>query len=113
MLYSYRTSVIYFTRFDILTVLEESYRKWVERMRIPPKVERHALDLDWPSSVLASKTISQEADEKVQNGDKDKDKEKDKQHPRGPYIDFSLLGHMSTETFEDLVLRHFEVFDAT
>jgi len=37
----------------------------------------------------------------------------EEKHPRGPYLDFSLLGKMSTEKFEDIVLRHFEVLDAT
>lgn len=94
-----------------LIALENSYHKWVERMRIPPKVERHALDLDWPTSVLSMNNHSStETEAKTSTTVAAAVEEK---HSRGPYLDFSLLGKMSTEKFEDIVLRHFEVLDAT
>mmetsp|Transcript_16865 Transcript_16865/g.23223 ORF Transcript_16865/g.23223 Transcript_16865/m.23223 type:complete len:1055 (+) Transcript_16865:34-3198(+) len=94
-----------------LVALESSYHKWVERMRIPPKVERHALDLDWPTSLLSNNNLpSTEMESKTATTAAAAVEEK---HSGGPYLDFSLLGKMSTEKFEDIVLRHFEVFDAT
>ena len=37
------------------SAIEDSYLKWANRMRIPPKVERHNLDLDWPDTPMGKK----------------------------------------------------------
>lgn len=89
--------------------LSKQYMAWTERMRVPPVVERHHLDTDWPTL-------------KLNSSDKDKSgagilrdylgKEKEVQHPQGPMIDVSLATQMRQALFEKAVLKHFFVFDA-
>jgi hypothetical protein len=73
-------------------------------MRIPPKVEKHNLDLEWPDTPMGKKVSSSlhTASTKYSGGE-------DKQHPLGPYIDIKLSDRISTVRFESAVLRHFEV----
>jgi len=81
-------------------------------MRIPPKVEKHNLDLDWPTTAMRKRASanSQSLDAKFTQGGASDNRE-EILHPLGPYIDFKLLGALSTTGFEDAVLRHFEVSD--
>jgi len=92
------------------SAIEDSYLKWVNRMRIPPKVEKHNLDLDWPDTPMGKKppALSQGATIPENNR-----KEAAPPHPSGPYIEFKLLSDQLPKTyFESAVLKHFEVLDA-
>ena len=99
--------------------VDESYLRWVDRMRIPPKVERHPLDFDWPTleeRILKKKAppftaaAAAAAAERVVTCVEVK---LPHEHPRGPYIDLGLAEHMSRDAFEESVLKHFEVVDMT
>ena len=85
-------------------------------MRIPPKVEKHNLDLEWPTTAMKKRAPGSlhflSPGTKLTHGGAS-DSRGDTQHPLGPYIDFKLLGALSTTGFEDAVLRHFEVLDTT
>jgi hypothetical protein len=86
-------------------------------MRIPPKVEKHNLDLEWPTTAMKKRAhasmYSLSPGDKLTHGGGGNDSREEAEHPLGPYIDFKLLGRLSTTGFEDAVLRHFEVLDTT
>ena len=83
--------------------------KWVDRMRIPPKVEKHSLDLDWPDTALGKRAPEPPSPGARSEGNV----QRDIHHPPGPYIDFQLSDQVPKTDFEGAVLRHFEVLDAT
>eukprot|EP01036_Dinobryon_divergens_P025170 gene25170-33693_t len=99
--------------------IEDSYSKWVDRMRIPLKVEKHNLDLEWPDSAMGKRAIPSEKKRALPSDLKPlslggrSDYSDDIEHPLGPYVDFKLLDKISTSRFDAAVLRHFEVLNTT
>ena len=89
------------------SAIEDSYSKWVDRMRIPPKVEKHNLDLDWPDTPMGKKASA------LSTTLADTNHKEATQHPPGPYIEFKLSDQLPRTDFESAVLKHFEVLDAT
>jgi hypothetical protein len=86
-------------------------------MRIPPKVEKHNLDLEWPDSAMGKRAspCSSGCMQLLSSGTQSGDikRKRDTQHALGPYIDFKLSDQVLKADFEGAVLRHFEVLDAT
>ena len=84
-------------------------------MRIPPKVEKHILDLEWPTTAMGKRALPCGLQLHSPGAKPSRDSDtnrKDIQHAAGPYIDFKLSDQMSKTDFEGAVLRHFEVLDA-
>ena len=78
-------------------------------MRIPPKVEKHNLDLDWPDTPMGKKPPPARSTALTDNNNH----KEATQHPPGPYIEFKLSDQLPKTDFEGTVLKHFEVLDAT
>ena len=90
------------------SAIEDSYLKWVNRMRIPPKVERHNLDLDWPDTPMGKKPPALSQGTTIPENNR----KEAAPHPPGPYIEFKLSDQLPKTDFESAVLKHFEVLDA-
>lgn len=87
--------------------LQKSYLAWVERMKPPPKIEKSPLDMDWPDLLLAGKKPTHPKDNTIPEASIPN------QHPPGPFIDADLAEHQTLQRFEEMVLDHFLVFDAS
>ena len=83
-------------------------------MRIPPKVEKHNLDLEWPDTAMGKRALpcGLQLLSSITHGGSSDSKD-DIHHAAGPYIDFKLSNRISTTRFEAAVLRHFEVLNTT
>lgn len=106
----------------VFVALSESYAKWIERMKIPPRIERDPLDLDYPTTLLGSSSDLEPEPVKrspisflndyVEAG-------KGQQsatiaHPPGPMVDVNLLAQQAQNqaACEKAILKHFLVFDS-
>lgn len=94
--------------------LTEQYSQWIERMKVPPIVERHHLDMDWPELQLsagatetrASKSGARMLESYLSGAPPDRAR-----HPAGPMLQFSLAHEIPQSLFERAVCEHFLVFD--
>lgn len=95
--------------------LTEQYSRWIERMKVPPVVERHHLDMDWPelqlSSGAAETRASKSGARMLESYLADAQPERSR-HPAGPMLHFSLAHEVPRSLFERAVCEHFLVFDA-
>jgi hypothetical protein len=84
-------------------------------MKIPPKVERDPLDLDFPTGLFdgeEQKTTMSAAAMLNNYFNKGSQEKVAVIHPPGPYLDPTLVRKCGTkEEFEKLTLQHFIVFD--
>eukprot|EP01034_Spumella_vulgaris_P025976 gene25976-32489_t len=102
-----------------LKELQSSYMEWVERMKIPPKVERHRLDLDWPDLFpsLDAPSTAGGSSSNLNNPNNPRQSLIQKlaamKHVPGPMLDVSMPDRMSRVDFERAVLEHFLVYDST
>lgn len=102
--------------------IQSHYDQWMERMKIPPKVERDPLDLDFPTglfeSALSSDGNKKSAASLLQQFIPSSSSQQlanivvaPQSHPPGPYLDVKLTQACNKEDFEKLTLQHFFVFD--
>ncbi len=103
-------------------------------MKIPPKVERHRLDLDWPDLFPAldtanggsgtpstSNSPTQQMPSQGYNSSNNtptafgrKSLVEKVKHTAGPMLDLTLVDKFSSRAdYEAMVMRHFQVFDNT
>ena len=90
--------------------------EWVERMKIPPRVERHRLDLDWPDLFPSLDTPSNSSNTNSHHNNHRQslmDKLAALKHGPGPMLDVSMAERMSRAEFEKAVMEHFVVYDST
>jgi hypothetical protein len=95
--------------------LTEQYSRWIERMKVPPVVERHHLDMDWPELQLSSGATEARASKsgaRVLESYLAGAQPERTRHPAGPMLQFSLAHEVPQSLFERAVCEHFQVFDA-
>lgn len=95
--------------------LTEQYSQWIERMKVPPIVERHHLDMDWPELQLSngiSETRASKSGARMLEGYLAGTSQERVRHPPGPMLQFSLAHEAPQSVFERAVCEHFLVFDA-
>lgn len=109
--------------------LTGQYQEWIKRMKVPPVVERHHLDIDWPALRLNTSNNNSGLSgarmlERFLTVDTNPDEEHDdptqaqlsddfrnRRHPAGPMLDFALANVWPQGVFERAVCEHFCVFD--
>lgn len=95
--------------------IQASYTQWVERMKIPPHIERHKHDLDWPELVppTAAELKARQGPPLTPEQQAVADRIAFCKHPPGPMIDIKMFDKLGKVEFEKSVMNHFMVFDST
>lgn len=101
--------------------VQKQYQEWVQRMKVPPRLERDPLDLAWPAELLqgARRPGADGGDEPRQRaaaaaaatGSGKGQRGTVATHPAGPMLDVSLAECLEIHDYERIALEHFRVFD--
>jgi hypothetical protein len=104
----------YRTPNSLLFDVQDSYRQWTERMKLPPTIIKDPLDMEFPTEILYHPELQPQLlfEEQMKMTLAQANASKIK-HPQGPYLDINLLATVvNKEIFERLALEHFHVYDA-
>lgn len=87
--------------------IEKQYQAWIERMKIPPRVQRDPMDLDYPQLLIES----EDRPTLLESYQQQQQQQQQLQHSPGPYLDINLARNIDREQFERMTLEHFLLCD--